>query len=95
MREKFILPDNISYHKNPIIQNAIGTELDQFNSNLNDSHQLSQQYTQKMTENVQGRFLLMEKTFYAEGHMNDLYTDAKKSKSNIEQLGQKHLITIA
>ncbi|MDH2375581.1 MULTISPECIES: hypothetical protein [Providencia] len=86
MREKFILPDNISYHKNPIIQNAIGTELDQFNSNLNDSHQLSQQYTQKMTENVQNRFLLMEKTFYAEGHMNDLYTDAKKSKSNIEQL---------
>ncbi|MEQ4701703.1 hypothetical protein AB7W46_16890 [Providencia rettgeri] len=86
MREKFILPDNISYHKNPIIQNAIGTELDQFNSNLNDSYQLSQQYTQKMTENVQNRFLLMEKTFYAEGHMNDLYTDAKKSKSNIEQL---------
>ncbi|MBI6189626.1 hypothetical protein JEP98_10705 [Providencia rettgeri] len=86
MREKFILPDNISYHKNPIIQNAIGTELDQFNSNLNDSHQLSQQYTQKMTENVQNRFLLMEKTFYAEGHMNDLYTDAKKSKSNIKQL---------
>lgn len=86
MREKSILPDNISYHKNPIIQNAIGTELDQFNSNLNDSHQLSQQYTQKMTENVQNRFLLMEKTFYAEGHMNDLYTDAKKSKSNIEQL---------
>lgn len=86
MREKFILPDNISYHKNPIIQNAIGTELDQFNSNLNDSYQLSQQYTQKMTENVQNRFLLMEKTFYAEGHMNDLYTDTKKSKSNIEQL---------
>ncbi|WP_318836705.1 MULTISPECIES: hypothetical protein [unclassified Providencia] len=86
MREKFILPDNISYHKNPIIQNAIGTELDQFNSNLNDSYQLSQQYTQKMTENVQNRFLLIEKTFYAEGHMNDLYTDAKKSKSNIEQL---------
>ncbi|MEY0428821.1 hypothetical protein AB7V88_03360 [Providencia rettgeri] len=86
MREKFILPDNISYHKNPIIQNTIGTELDQFNSNLNDSYQLSQQYTQKMTENVQNRFLLMEKTFYAEGHMNDLYTDTKKSKSNIEQL---------
>lgn len=89
IKSQYFSLDNILYRNNPIIQNSIGTDLNQFNSNLNDSYQLSQQYTHEMIENVQNRFVLMEKTFYAEDHLNDLYADAKESKNHISQLLKK------
>ncbi|MBN6361812.1 hypothetical protein JZM27_11270, partial [Providencia huaxiensis] len=85
----FIFPNEISHQENPIILNAISSELNQINTNLNNSYNLSQKYLHKTTENMQSRLRLMQKTFYAEEDIHNLYTNAKESKNNIEKLLKK------
>nr|WP_279169125.1 hypothetical protein [Providencia huaxiensis] len=85
----FIFPNEISHQENPIILNAISSELNQINTNLNNSYNLSQKYLHKTTENMQSRLRLMQKTFYAEEDIHNLYANAKESKNNIEKLLKK------
>ncbi|MEY0436383.1 hypothetical protein [Providencia huaxiensis] len=89
MEDHFISPDEISHQKNPIILNAISSELNQINANLNNSYHLSRKYLHKTTENMQSKLTLMQKAFYAEGDIHNLYNDAKESKNNVERLLKK------
>ncbi|MEX9870528.1 hypothetical protein AB7W75_13765 [Providencia huaxiensis] len=89
MEDHFISPDEISHQKNPIILNAISSELNQINANLNNSYHLSRKYLHKTTENMQSKLTLMQKALYAEGDIHNLYNDAKESKNNVERLLKK------
>ncbi|UPS61473.1 hypothetical protein [Providencia rettgeri] len=89
MEDHFISPDEISHQKNPIILNAISSELNQINANLNNSYHLSRKYLHKTTENMQSKLTLMQKALYAEGDIHNLYNDAKESKNNVEKLLKK------